>query len=929
MYRVFLIYALSGFVSLGYQVAWFRIYVDRFGSTNLTFALVVCNFIGGLGVGALLSARFCSWLTRTFGIRDRLRLYGLIEVLVSVTVTATIFARYVPADTWGTFPYRLVNGVFEPTLIYQLSKLGIAVLCVFVPCLFMGVTFPLLCDIFRGERGGERFPSALYAWNTLGACSGVLACLFLFLPWAGHERMFWLLAAVNLAIGLFFIVLGGAPADDAPDAAANETPDAAVGEAAPADTATPGPGLLLTCAVLSGLLAGALEGDMFKRIDFVSSGDSALMALISFWAILGIFLASWAVRIVPAITLGWIKVAYVVGLILYAAVWIGEGFVRKAFWWLEIKRGLSAITEQRTSEAGFHREFLHSLDHSLLYVALFVFPAYFCVSLLLPYVCNRLHGQRQHLGLAYGLNTLAFCAGLIGFTQVAPSVSVFYSLKLMFGLFAVAVILLMLISESRRLPLWKPIAATAAFAVVCVLTPAGFDRDYMVRGLATEHPVRAMKSNGAHTSFVVSAPTGDWLFFERHPMSSTKLPEGVYMRLMAHCPLLAQPEPKRVLLICYGVGATASAIAAHDTVEAIDVVDLNRRVIETAPEFAESTNSVHLDPRIRFIVDDGRNFLNLCDGSYDLVTSEPPPPMQAGVYRLYTREYYQQVVDHLTPHGMMTQWLPTYQMPESAVELSIRTFIDAFPHALIFTGGHRDYIMMGSRAPIDLRVVERRFHEQPAVTADLRRMGIIQPLGLIARVVQGDGMLRRRFGEGRVIGDSHNDIDFLFHDPDDREAIGYDPAGVLRDGRRAAGRRGLDRGDSYPRSDLSHAAYRSETRGPDSDAGGSGGGAGAAARASAPGFPAHGVRRHLQRPDQPGAVPASGAERGGRPSHARPGEVAAGAARRGHRGHAHGGSTGSLLARCASRAGRIAHQDGRAGGGHGAPGESACASAPT
>jgi hypothetical protein len=421
------------------------------------------------------------------------------------------------------------------------------------------------------------------------------------------------------------------------------------------------------------------------------------------------------------------------------------------------------------------------LDHSLLYVALFVFPAYFCVSLLLPYVCNRLHGQRQHLGLAYGLNTLAFCAGLIGFTQVAPSVSVFYSLKLMFGLFAVAVILLMLISESRRLPLWKPIAATAAFAVVCVLTPAGFDRDYMVRGLATEHPVRAMKSNGAHTSFVVSAPTGDWLFFERHPMSSTKLPEGVYMRLMAHCPLLAQPEPKRVLLICYGVGATASAIAAHDTVEAIDVVDLNRRVIETAPEFAESTNSVHLDPRIRFIVDDGRNFLNLCDGSYDLVTSEPPPPMQAGVYRLYTREYYQQVVDHLTPHGMMTQWLPTYQMPESAVELSIRTFIDAFPHALIFTGGHRDYIMMGSRAPIDLRVVERRFHEQPAVTADLRRMGIIQPLGLIARVVQGDGMLRRRFGEGRVIGDSHNDIDFLFHDPDDREAIGYDPAGVLAD----------------------------------------------------------------------------------------------------------------------------------------------------
>ena len=74
MYRVYLIYALSGFVNLGYQVAWFRIYVDRFGSTNLTFALVVCNFIGGLGVGALASARLCRWFASVFRISDRLRL---------------------------------------------------------------------------------------------------------------------------------------------------------------------------------------------------------------------------------------------------------------------------------------------------------------------------------------------------------------------------------------------------------------------------------------------------------------------------------------------------------------------------------------------------------------------------------------------------------------------------------------------------------------------------------------------------------------------------------------------------------------------------------------------------------------------------------------------------------------------------------------
>ena len=40
MTRILFAYGVSGFVSLGYQVAWFRVFTDRFGSTNLTFALV-------------------------------------------------------------------------------------------------------------------------------------------------------------------------------------------------------------------------------------------------------------------------------------------------------------------------------------------------------------------------------------------------------------------------------------------------------------------------------------------------------------------------------------------------------------------------------------------------------------------------------------------------------------------------------------------------------------------------------------------------------------------------------------------------------------------------------------------------------------------------------------------------------------------------
>ena len=136
-----LFYCLSGFVSLAYQVAWFRIFVDRFGSTNLTFGLVLCNFIGGLGVGALASERVCDSLGRRLRIDHPLRLYGLIELLIAVSVLLTALTTLIPPAAWGHFPYRLSQGVYHLTISYQLARIAVATGCVFIPAFLMGVTF--------------------------------------------------------------------------------------------------------------------------------------------------------------------------------------------------------------------------------------------------------------------------------------------------------------------------------------------------------------------------------------------------------------------------------------------------------------------------------------------------------------------------------------------------------------------------------------------------------------------------------------------------------------------------------------------------------------------------------------------------------------------------------------------------------------------
>lgn len=767
MIRVFLFYALSGFVSLGYQVAWFRIFTDWFGATNLTFALVVCNFIGGLGFGALFSERITRALVMKLRMPDRLHVYGLVEILVGLTALLTMVAAYMPADLWGAFPYSLADGIWVQNGVYRVTQVVVAAACVFIPCVFMGITFPLICNAFVSVPAGERLPAALYAWNTLGACTGVLACQFLFLPWIGHSMTFWLMAGINILLGVYFLATGGAPPANVAGVEIRkrvEEPPLAQGSLS----------VLLTGAALGGLMSGVLEGDMFKRISFVlQTSPGAVMSFISFWAILAIFLGSTLVRLRTHIRLFHIKIAVVACVISYAVAWrfmyplIGT-LSRNNF-----DRDLSLLAET-------FPVFPASTFQLFYFVGVLVFVPYFLVSLLLPYVCNRIQAQRRHLGLAYGLNTVAFCIGMIGFTLIAPRVNAFYSLKLAMALMACGAVLLLLLTEKKRLEIWKPGILGAAFIAACFLVPSDFDAAYMLpESPPTKYPVRALKSNGANTTFVLKLPDEKRLYFGNLSMSGTNGLSQTYMRLMAHFPLLAQPDPTKALVICFGVGNTASAIAAHETIEQIDIVDLNDKVFETAPEFTQTHHDVHLDPRVRLIHDDGRNFLRLTDQKYDLVTSEPPPPMAAGTFRLYSREYYADVLEHLTPGGMMTQWLPVYQMPREAVSLAITTFIEVFPNALLFVGYENELILVGGRSRIDLQLMQRRFFESKRVLADLAGIQVNRPVDLFARILRTDESLRSEYGKRRQISDEHNDLEHLYLTQSQIPMIAYDPFEVL------------------------------------------------------------------------------------------------------------------------------------------------------
>lgn len=733
------LYALSGFVCLSYQVSWFRIFVDRFGSTNLTFILVICCFIGGLGIGALLSQR----LAARIGARDPLRTYGVIELGVAAAAALTVAARCVPPGIWGPFPYHLDGDVWVHAWSYRLLRVAIVALCVLPPCVLMGTTFPLLCR--RGVDAG--FPSRLYAWNTFGACSGVLVTQLVLLPGIGHDRAYELALALNVALALAAIAAGRGTAE-APIREEQAVPET-------------GPDWLMGLAALSGLTCGALEADMFKRVSFVGGNSSAGMALVSFWAIVAIFVGSRLARR-PAFgradRLGWLAG---LGVLLYAGMWDSIYVVQA--WLIE-----------RAGAGGGPVVFPTSVWQLVLMTGLIVFPGYLLWSISFPYVCDRLQRDPVRLGRACGLNTLCFCAGTLLFGWLTPQVSVFFSMKLTVVLAGAATVAV----AARNVH--GCAIALALMVAGAAYVDRGFDARYVnPADASSRYPVHSLLSDGSCTTYVVEDPAGPKLYFDNHSMSGTNKASATYMQLMAHAALLAKDEPQRALLIGFGCGNTAAAVAEYATVREIDVVELDRKVIRTAPAFARANREVYRDPRLRFIHDDGRNFLKITDRTYDLITSEPPPPMMPGIYRLYSSEYYAAVRSHLTPNGLMTQWLPVDELPARAVELITSTFLDAFQHTLLLTGFGENFILVGCQRPIDLPALERRLTASPAIRRGLKKISIRTPIAFLSRIVQSDAELRARYENRGRISDQRNDLEYLFWDPRAPAIIPYDPLSLI------------------------------------------------------------------------------------------------------------------------------------------------------
>src|SRR5581483_485395 len=88
-------------------------------------------------------------------------------------------------------------------------------------------------------------------------------------------------------------------------------------------------------------------------------------------------------------------------------------------------------------------------------------------------------------------------------------------------------------------------------------------------------------------------------------------------------------------------------------------------------------------PLSHVVIDDGRRYLERSTEQYDVITIDPPPPVEAaGSSLLYSRELYDTLKPRLRPGGILQQWLPRGdEVDRAAVARALQV---SFPYVRAF-----------------------------------------------------------------------------------------------------------------------------------------------------------------------------------------------------------------------------------------------------
>ncbi len=752
---VYLMFFASGIAALVYQMVWTKLLTLTFGVTFLAVSTVLTSFFGGLALGSFLGGK---WIERH---RRGFFWYGAAEILIGIYALLFGLFLYINNGAYVVIAQATGSGFAGLTLI----KFVLSAILLIVPTTLMGATLPILSKtLARGTRTFAWDIGGLYAVNTLGAVAGAVLAAFVFIPSFGLSAILYGAGVLNFIIGISAILFGrthAATEVDMTEAAPEPAIEAAGREAK--DLPPYFSNIMLYGFALSGFTGLCYEVIWTRVLGFILTGTVYAFAVVLAVFLTGIALGSFVlssfldkIRSRSAVIYIFSAVEVLIGLSSIALIILYDKLPGMGFY---------ARLDSTPNWGEFvYLNFLTSFI--TLIIPTFLFGATF------PLICKvydwGAKSVGEKIGRIYSLNTVggilgSFISGFvfIPFIGMQKAIILTAGLNILIGL--VVSISNPLGGRSRRFII--PAAGIAVMAALVFTLPANMPLSLHKSLLHRGEEILYYKE-GATATVMIAERKGFgieasnkrlWVNGNR---ATAAYYEGLQInRFQGVLPMVIHPAPRDVLVICFGSGTTFGTLSQFP-VKQVDNVEIARAVIGGASYFKDANMDVLHNPVSRINIDDGRSFLAVTKNKYDVITEEPMHPALAGVVNLYTKEYYELARAHLRKGGIMSQWIPLYNLTVDDVRLMVRTFQSVFPHTSIWLA-NTDIFMLGSdrELTIDYGALIEKLN-RPNIKRLLSDIDLEDPAEFLTTFIMNEKRVRQYAGDGPLMTDNMPVVEF-------------------------------------------------------------------------------------------------------------------------------------------------------------------------
>ncbi|MHB1611186.1 MAG: polyamine aminopropyltransferase [Sulfobacillus sp.] len=142
-------------------------------------------------------------------------------------------------------------------------------------------------------------------------------------------------------------------------------------------------------------------------------------------------------------------------------------------------------------------------------------------------------------------------------------------------------------------------------------------------------------------------------------MQTTTRDEFIYHEMMAYVPIASHPAPRQILIIGGGDGGLARDVLKFSGVQELDLVEIDRMVVDAAKQFLPTHRVAFNDPRLTIHYEDGARYIQRASQSgklYDIILVDSTDPEGEGPGKfLYTHAFHDDIYRALRPGGIYVQ----------------------------------------------------------------------------------------------------------------------------------------------------------------------------------------------------------------------------------------------------------------------------------